>query len=180
VTKFPAITGDGFLQVAWSVADLDAAVSRWAQAMGAGPFFVRRHLDMTRVSYRGQPCDVDWSIALGQWGPVQVELVEEHSFGSGSPIRDQFGDGVYGLVHVARFVDDPDDIAEGLVVQGCEIVQVSYDNLERCSAVWVDTRPLLGSMIELFREDPSRRRRYHDIADAAQEWDGRDPLREAE
>jgi hypothetical protein len=179
VADLPAVGGSSFLQMAWSVADLDAAVATWVQTMGAGPFFVRRHLDMSRVSYRGRPCSADWSIALGQLGSVQIELVHEHSCGAGSPVHDHLADGDHGLLHVARFVEDPDEIAIDFAVQGCETVQVSYDSLRRSSAVWIDTRVLLGTMVELFREDPARRARYREIADAAEGWDGRDPLREA-
>ena len=51
------------VQNAYVVDDLDEAVERWHAALGIGPFFVRRHLRLKRVVYRGRPARLDFSAA---------------------------------------------------------------------------------------------------------------------
>ena len=66
------------VQVAYAVDDVRAAARSFAERVGAGPFFVRHHDLPRRVDHRGAAGEFDHSSAYGQWGAVQVELVEVH------------------------------------------------------------------------------------------------------
>ena len=66
------------VQVAYAVEDVRAAARSFAERVGAGPFFVRHHDLPRHVEHRGEPGCFDHSSAYGQWGAVQVELVEVH------------------------------------------------------------------------------------------------------
>ena len=77
------------IQNAYVVADLDAAIERWHRLWGLGPFFVRRHIVLPQVRYRGRAAALDISAAYVQAGPIQVELVTQHD-AAPSAFRDMF------------------------------------------------------------------------------------------
>ena len=63
-------------QNCYVVNDLDAAISHWVNVVGAGPFFVKRRLDNLVIDYRGTPSSLNIDFALGQAGPVHIELIQ--------------------------------------------------------------------------------------------------------
>ena len=66
------------VQIAYAVDDVRAAARSFAERLGAGPFFVRHHDLPRHVDHHGAAGEFDHSSAYGQWGAVQVELVEVH------------------------------------------------------------------------------------------------------
>ncbi|MDB5687613.1 MAG: hypothetical protein JWR77_2202, partial [Rhizorhabdus sp.] len=100
ITPYPVV------QLGWSVfEDIDAAMARWTQATGIGPFFVGRHVPVDDVVHRGTPGSYDHSSAIAQWGDVQLELMEQHC-GSPSAIADISPDRRSRLASVSWFVPD--------------------------------------------------------------------------
>src|SRR5215831_1703046 len=90
-------------QVAYVVDDLDAAIAHWVKVVGAGPFFRLDHARAADVRYRGVPIEGDVSLALGNSGDVQIELIAPH--GDGPTIYRELPRGVH---HLAMFADDFD------------------------------------------------------------------------
>jgi hypothetical protein len=97
------------VQIAYIVPEVRAAAQRWAGRVGAGPFFVFDHFELT-ATHDGKPAVLDHSPAFGQWGDVQVELIQLHEL-EPAPFREAFGGGKIGLHHLTWFPDDLD--AEG-------------------------------------------------------------------
>jgi len=97
------------VQIAYIVPDVRAAAQQWVDRVGAGPFFVFDHFELT-ASHRGEAAVLDHSPAFGQWGDVQVELIQLHEL-EPAPFREAFGGGKIGLHHMTWFPDDLD--AEG-------------------------------------------------------------------
>ncbi len=62
-------------QVAYVVEDLDSALRYWIDIMKAGPFFVFEHAQMEDQRYRGGASNVDVTLAVGNSGDVQIELI---------------------------------------------------------------------------------------------------------
>ena len=61
------------------VRDLDAALIHWTQSLGAGPFFRRDHLRNEYYMLDGKALpSPDISIAIGNWGELQIELICPH------------------------------------------------------------------------------------------------------
>ena len=58
---------DPVVQVAYYVSDPEEAARVWAAERHAGPFFVRRHIPVTDVVYRGTPSRFDHTSAYGWW-----------------------------------------------------------------------------------------------------------------
>ena len=73
--------------MAWVVNSLEEAVPRFGRIYDAGPFIVSRHIKVDGPKHRGCDIVLDFSTAIAQAGPVQIELVEQHNEGP-SPYRD--------------------------------------------------------------------------------------------
>ena len=159
------------VQIAYHVADIDAAVARWHRMLGVGPFLVRRHIALETVRYRGQPGTLDISAAHVQSGNVQIELVQQHG-DAPSAFREMFAAGEEGLHHIALFPKDHDALVAHYAALGCAPT-TELVTAEQRGATYVDARALTGHMIEIYRVNPSLFALYRVVAEAADNWDGR-------
>lgn len=159
------------IQNAYYVSDLDSAIERWHRAWGIGPFFVRRHIVLPEVSYRGTPSRLDISAAYVQAGPIQVELVTQHDDTS-SAFRDMFAAHEEGFHHVAVIPDDYQRLLAAYAALGYPVATELRTASGR-GAAYVDTRPLFGHMLEVYAISDSLTALYRDVAAAAESWDGR-------
>jgi hypothetical protein len=124
---------------------------------------------------RGRPGTFDHTSAYGQWGPLMLELVEDHSVGP-SPIRDVYAPGETGLHHLAFFVDLVDEALKWLLASGLELA-MSARTAAGTEFHFVDARATHGHMLELYAPSERVRAFYAKVADAAYGWDGCDPVR---
>jgi hypothetical protein len=159
------------IQNAYFVADLDAAIDRWHARWGLGPFFVRRHIALPQVRYRGMEASLDISAAYVQAGDIMVELVTQHD-DAPSAFREMFGAGQEGFHHVAVVPDDYDTLLARYAEAGFEVVTELRTASGR-GAAYVDTRAWLGHFVEVYWPSEGLSRLYRDVAAAAAGWDGR-------
>lgn len=89
------------------VEDIEAACLHWARRFGAGPFFVVRHAPLASFRYQGVESEPDLSIALGNLGELQIELIQQHN-DAPSPYRDFAAAKQSGLHHTSAWVNDYD------------------------------------------------------------------------
>src|SRR5262245_53575554 len=87
-------------QAAYIVDDLDAAIMRWVELVGAGPFFGIDRARGEDVRYRGMPINLEASIALGNSGGLQIELIAPH--GDAPSVYRELPRGVHHLAILAR------------------------------------------------------------------------------
>jgi hypothetical protein len=162
------------VQIAYIVPDVRAAAQDWADRLGAGPFFVFDHFELT-ATHAGQPAVLDHSPAFGQWGDVQVELIQLHAM-EPAPFREAFGGGKFGLHHMTWLPADLDAEGARLAALGwpCVLDMTGHTGTR---ALFFDARPELGHLIELYVGTPQLRRHYAAVAKAAVGWDGTDPVR---
>ena len=73
------MTSERIIQNAYYVPDLDEGIVRVHALWGLGPFFVRRHIELENVTYRGSPSELDISAAYTQSGDLMIELVTQHN-----------------------------------------------------------------------------------------------------
>ena len=165
------------VQIAYAVPDAVEAAERWAHDVGAGPFFVREHIAVVDVVYRGRPAEFDHTSAYGQWGPVMLELVQHHGSGP-SVIRDMYANGESGLHHLAFFVDDLAASTSWFHNEGHDVAMSARTpgGVEFCFVDAVDTH---GHMFELYQPTERLRAFYEMVAAAAHGWDGDDAVRRA-
>jgi catechol 2,3-dioxygenase-like lactoylglutathione lyase family enzyme len=176
VNASPAVAALGPpVQIAYAVDDAVEAAIHWSLLTGAGPFFVRSHIELVDVVVRGRPGRFDHTSAYGQWGPLMLELVQDHGDGP-SPVRDVFAPGESGLHHLAFFVDDLGAALQRFTADGYEVA-MSARTPGGVEFHFVDALRTHGHMLELYRADDRLRAFYSMVADAARDWNGADPVR---
>jgi len=163
--------GLAYIQVAYVVDNLDRAIERWHRLWGTGPYIVRRHIPMEHVWYRGTPTTLDISAAFVQSGQMQIEFIEQHD-ATPSAFRDMYARGQQGLHHVAILPTDARATVDRFVAQGYPITTELRTRAGR-GAWFLDTRALLGHMIEVYPDSPGIRALYRRVAEEATRWDGR-------
>ena len=162
------------VQVAYAVDDVEAAAASWAERTGAGPFFVSHHGPVAAVDARGQPATFDHSSAYGQWGQLQVELVQVHPTTSAS-LHDVVPRSP-GLHHVTWFAADLRAEQSRLAAIGWPVAMTARTSSGFAFA-FHDARSDLGHLVEVYEPTDRVRSLYARVAEASRGWDGREPVR---
>jgi hypothetical protein len=157
-------------QIGYVVADIEAAGRRLHELYRLGPIFRTQPHPLRDVVHRGAATPVEIETAFAQSGDVQIELIQQTSAGP-SAYRDQFGEGEHGLHHVATWSTDYEAEKQAYLDAGYEIAMEmgGYGDYRIC---YVDTRPLLGHMLELYPDEPGLRRMYAYVRERTAAWDG--------
>lgn len=163
----------GVFQNAWVVDNLESAIDQWATTLGVGPFFVTEYQYMFQeVLYRGQPGILNMRVALAQNDPIQIELIEPLS--SPSAYRDSVSSGT-GFHHMCAWSNDVSADVAYLAELGYPAANTA--KIRDIEIAYVDTRPLLGCMLEFVTINSATQARFAEIAAAGKNWDGTDPIR---
>lgn len=164
-------------QIAWFVPDILAAARAHHAAFGSGPYFLFEHVPLAWSEHRGTRVMHDHSSAYGQWGDVMVEFVMQHG-DDPSAFHDLYppDSGSQGLHHLAVWVDDLDAAVADLGAQDMPLAQLSQTAIGTRYA-FVDAVSTLGHMLELYEPNDQLTGFYAMVRDAAQGWDGSDPIR---
>ncbi|WP_439814392.1 VOC family protein [Zavarzinia sp. CC-PAN008] len=165
-------------QNGYVVEDLDAALRHWTEVLGIGPFFKIPHIPLDFYEYRGSRVDLDLSIAIGNSGDLQIELIQQHN-DAPSPYRDHLLARGPGLQHVSGWSEDYEaDIARLAGLGYRPAAQGKIRGAARFIYYDTDGAPggHPGSMMELSDLRPGRAL-LQAVRDAAIGWDGRDPVR---
>jgi methylmalonyl-CoA/ethylmalonyl-CoA epimerase len=162
------------IQLAYLPEDFDAAVKYWTQTMGVGPFFLIENVQLGEMKYRGAPTDALFSIAIGYWGNIQIELIRPEndapSIYSGEyAVKDR-------LHHICIFVDSIADARRACAEAGAEIL-VEGKVGDSGEVIYVDAGGGPGHVIELLQPMAGSEGLFDMMRDAARTWDGSDPLR---
>jgi methylmalonyl-CoA/ethylmalonyl-CoA epimerase len=163
------------MQMAYVPADIDAALRFWTRTMGVGPFFAINHIILDRTRYRGEPTEIDFSIMLGYWGDMQIELIHQHN-SAPSIFRAWRDEGGEGLHHVCVLVDDIKSsrslvkAAEGIVLQEAVVPGGG-------EVIYCDVGGGPGSLVEVLKPAPGTRELFKMMRETHRNWDGNDPVR---
>jgi hypothetical protein len=157
------------MQLAFVPADIDKALQYWTGTFGAGPFFCLPRIRLLDTRYLGKPTDPEFSLWLGYWGDMQIELIQQHN-DAPSIYRDVADD--RRLHHLCLLVDDfaaalaaagdAEPVQEALVSGGGQVAYV---------------QPRFGPLVELLKPAPGTDDLFRMMREAHREWDGRDPVR---
>jgi glyoxalase/bleomycin resistance protein/dioxygenase superfamily protein len=163
-----------FMQVCWVVPDLNAAIESWARSTGVGPFFWFDEVACADGRHRGAPAEFPAvTAAIAYAGDLQIELVCQDNDQAGV-FRDVFNRGQSGLHHMALVCTDYESERDAYVAAGAELAfEGRIGNSRTC---WVDTTPTIGFMVELLEPSPVREAGFAAMREAAQSWDGVDPI----
>lgn len=153
-------------QACWIVPDITSAARKWA-ASGVGPFLTF-DVDIPDAVYRGRPEPLSMTIALAQAGPLQIELIQQHTKGP-SAYRDVVREGQTGFHHVFKIVDNYEDEVALLKARGIVLATEAFYGAPFCYA---DTREEIGAMTEIAADSVLLRELNEKVAAAARGWDG--------
>lgn len=164
------------VQAGFLVGDIDRALDLWVKR-GAGPFFAFREVEV-ELLYRGRPSGLKVSLAIGQLGDYQIELVQQHC-DRPSALRDSFPDPLAPdaciLQHLGMNIADFDGSMAAVRDQGLAVAMEG--TFMEWRFAYIDTRDLLGFMSEFNEITDGSTRYFANIAAAAKSWDGSDPVR---
>jgi hypothetical protein len=163
-------------QNAWVVPDVYEAAMKWVRFYGVGPFYVSKDLSISNVQYRGRPGELRMSVGLAQAGPVQIELIQQHSAGP-SAYRDMWKEGQSGFHHVCVFSHDYDADMRAYPAAGYDAVTYGggVDGVPRFA--YFDARRDFDVFLEIVEPTETILASFEMARAAAEGWDGRDPIR---
>ena len=161
-------------QVAYVVRDLDAALRYWVDVLYVGPFFMFENFVLGDQKYRGNPSNVDLTIALGNSGAVQIELILQNN--DEPSVYKEFLDA--GRVGVHHFGLMPKDYAaECAKYRDLGFGPAFEATVAGADLVYFDTVDALGHFTEFWDNVDVFKGLFDLIEDAAKGWDGKDPIR---
>jgi catechol 2,3-dioxygenase-like lactoylglutathione lyase family enzyme len=163
-------------QNGYVVRDIEAALKHWVEVLGVGPWFYLERAPITGFQYRGEPSDLEVSIALGNSGPLQLELIQQRN-DAPSSYRDFLRAGHEGLQHVAYWTERFDADLERTSTLGYRALQSGCAGGPDGRFVYFATEAHPGTIVELSEVSGPKGAFFKHIREAACGWDGSDPIR---
>lgn len=161
-------------QNGYVVRDIEAALRHWTEVLGVGPFFHFERVPVRDFRYRGEPSDLEVSIALANSGPLQIELIQQRN-DAPSMYRDFLAGCGEGLQHVAYWTEHFDRDLARIEKRGLRVGQSGCIG-ENGRFVYFETEHHPGTVVELSEINGPKGRFFRHIAEAAADWDGSEPI----
>ncbi len=163
-------------QVAYVVRDMEQALKYWTEYLRAGPFFILEHAPLEDQKYRGVVSNADVSIALGNSGNLQIELI--YCENDAPSVYKEFLDaGRAGVHHLGIMPENFKETSKEFIARGHE---VAFEcTVGGAPLAYFDTVESLGHFIELWDHNDAYLDLFKLVEDAAKDWDGSDPVRAA-
>jgi hypothetical protein len=163
------------MQLSYCPADYHAALDHWI-SIGAGPFFEASHVRLEEVKFRGQPSNIDFSMALGYLGDIQIELIRQHN-GAPSMYTEWRAEGREGVQHMCVLVDNIDEARQRVERAGGIVLQEGRLPNAAGAVIYADTGGGPGTVMEYLQIGEAGRQTFAMMRDAHRHWDGSDPIR---
>ena len=153
------------VQTAYLVPNLEEGCAALNRAYGWGPFLGGTEGVLADHVYRGQPADpIRIRGVFVQTGQLNVEVIEVVSDAPSAFHEMLRDDGQPVLHHCATFAADYEGTRDHLVAQGYPVAsEFGFAGRRIC---YVDTRPLLGFMTEIYPDLPVIRAMYAETVEA--------------
>jgi len=164
-------------QIAYVVPDLRAAARRHAGLFGSGPYFIAEgYTDIPHI-YRGEERLMSIDSALGQWGDVQIELIQPTDDRPNVWREGASATGAGPKCHHVCF--HPDSLDEAIASYEARGYPVAFDFTlpGGTRTVLMDTLAELGHFVEFYERTPEIAHLYDFIETAAAGFDGNNLLR---
>ena len=169
-----AVLGYPVTHYSYVVPDLERAVAFWAEVLGAGPFFLFDKVEFDALELpAGGPAAFHHSAALGQWGPLAIELEQIDAIRP-AELAAVLAPRTPGINHASCVCADLDP-------DSARLEELGHPLFLSARTGDFDLRfhdfELLGHAIELYRENEFVAQFFAALRAAAEGWDGREPLR---
>lgn len=164
------------VQLAFVPDDFDAAVNHWTTVMGVGPFYWIEHAGLENQRFNGTPSDVDFGLALGYWGDIQVELIKQHN--DSPSIYNTAPYTSAGLHHVCLMTNDINASRDIAIEAGGKMAFEA--DVPGGGGVFYADMGSAGGLVEVLQAAPGADGLFDMIKQASVGWDGSDPFRKLE
>ena len=162
-------------QMGFVVRDIDKAMRHWVEVCGVGPWFYAERLPLDGYRYKGRSYDLPHlSIALANSGDIQLELIQQRC-ATPSLYHDFLNAGHEGMQHWSSWPENYHELLDRAVAAGWTIAQQGES--PRGPFVYFRQEGHPGTIIEMAEATPARMRIFDAVREAANGWDGRDPIR---
>ena len=165
-------------QNGYIVRDIEAALKHWTTVLGVGPFFYVERARIADLQYKGKPSAAEVHVALANSGNLQIELLQPCN-DAPSMWRDFLVAGHEGLQHVACWMETPAAMDAALT----RAAELGY-TIGQCGStgengrfVYLCTEGHAGTVVELSEACGAKAQFFKRVAEAAQGWEGKDPIR---
>lgn len=149
---------NGVAQIGMVVADLDRTVEAYWSTFHIGPwnFYTYGKPLVKKMSYHGLPAEYKMRIALSNFGPMRIELIEVLE--GDTVYADFVRSRGYGVQHLGLLVDNMEDSLAEAKAAGIEmIMDGSGFGLDGDGHyAYLDTKDRFGVMIELIQRPKAR------------------------
>ena len=163
-------------QIAYVVPDIRKAMAYWSDVLGVGPFFFFEDAPIQDFRYKGAPTGAKLSGAFSNSGSMQIELVQ--------PLDEQpsiFNDfrqaGLEGQQHLAFWTRELDQWLDRCAQAGIEVLQSGYTGAPDGRFVYLNAGGHTGTIVEISEVQGRKEAFFAEVARAAADWDGKDPVR---
>lgn len=166
---------DGIIQIAFTCADIHRSMREYTERLNIGPWFLFEHFPLADLTYRGQPCDADITLALGASGHMIFELIQQNN-DVPSVYTEVVARQGHGFHHYALSCFDFDAAVAKYRDMGYEQALYGVAGVG-ARAAYMDTTRTLGGMIELIEMTPPVEQLFTAIQLANVGWKGEEPVR---
>jgi hypothetical protein len=165
---------NSIIQIAYSVADIDAGMRQYTELLHVGPWFVIGPFVPPKGRYRGAPTKARFSLALAYSGPLMVELIQQHDQEPSVFQETLKARGAHGFHHWAVGARDFEQTTAHYRARGYQeaFSDTAPAPLE-CRVIYFDTGRDLPGMLEVIEINAATEEAFYGICRAAQEWDGK-------
>ena len=167
-------------QVAYLVPDIEQAMDYWAGVLGIGPWYYNPRVPIRHYSYAGEHYEPHNSVALANAGGLQIELLQTRNEVP-SMYRDFLRAGHVGTQHFAYWTENFDADLARAESAGFKVLMSGEVGASGRFVYFADQRHHPGwhpgTTVELSEVAGPKGRLFELIREAAQGWDGRDPIR---
>jgi methylmalonyl-CoA/ethylmalonyl-CoA epimerase len=163
---------------AYVVDDIEAIVGQLAEQLGAGPFFLVEDVPLEDVLSRGEPAEFAHDSAFGVCDGTAIELIEPKRLAP-DRVEERFAGRRPRLHHVGYVV--PGESARDLrsALDERDLSEYLSSRLGPLDATLHDGSALFGHDLEIHVDNDGLRDFFAMVRDAADGWDGSEPLRPA-
>jgi hypothetical protein len=164
--------------LAYVVDDIEGAVARLATELGAGPFFLAEDVPLENVLSHGEAAEFAHDSAFGAGGGTAIELIQPARL-SPARVEERFGGPRPRLQHVGYVVSADSVTNLRRELNGSGVSEYLSSRLGELDSTLHDASALLGHDLEIHADCDPLRAFFGMVLDAAEGWDGSEPLRPA-
>ena len=165
----------GIIQIAYTVADIEAVIRSYAVDLKLGPWFLRGPLQAKKPVYRGKAQTLNLSIAIAYSGHMMIELIQQHD-DQPSVYREIIEKQGHGFHHWGVASQRFDEEVEEYKARGFELIFTDETPVSTRVAYFDAHRGWPG-LIELIEINRASELRYTKMYSETLVWDGKDPVR---